>query len=228
MTPSTLNKLKHNTLLSPNKLVVVNNPIVDENVIDRSRFPINDQWLFASGSISVIAIGRLTLQKDFHTLIRSVDIAKNSIPLRVAVLGEGDLRDELQSEIDRRGLQNYIRLYGFVPNPFAYLGRARLFVLTSLWEDPGHAILEAAALRVPIVSTDCPSGPSSLLSNGRGGALCPVGDHRCLSEQMVETLSSNVSEKIELAYENAQHFSLKAHYDSYKPYLKNWQRSYED
>lgn len=228
MTPLTLNKLKRNTLLSLNKLVVINNPIVDDEIIKLSSFPVDDQWLFASGFVPIIAVGRLTLQKDFHTLVRAVDVAKNSICLRVAVLGDGDLRDELQSEINARGLQSYIRLYGFVPNPFAYLGRAKLFVLTSLWEDPGHAILEAAALRIPIVSTDCPSGPASLLSNGRAGALCPVGDHVCLSEQMVEALSNNATEKIELAYQNAQHFSLKAHYDSYEPYLKKWQGSYGD
>lgn len=222
MTPSTKDKLAKNTSLSPNKLVVINNPIVDDLIHDQSLQTVHDAWLFDEASSAVVAIGRLTPQKDFHTLIRAVELVKSRLPIKVAVLGDGELRDELQAEIDSRGLQDYIRLYGFVPNPYAYLARAKLFVLTSRWEDPGHAILEAAALRAPIVSTDCPSGPASLLSNGMAGELCPVGDHNCLAEKMTDTLSQSSSAKVQLAFENAQRFSLEAHYASFHPYLSKW------
>ena len=222
MTPSTKDKLAKNTSLSPGKLVVINNPIVDDLIHDQSLQIVHDAWLFDEASSAVVAIGRLTPQKDFHTLIRAVELVRRRLPIKVAVLGEGELRVELQAEIDSRGLQDCIRLYGFVPNPHAYLARAKLFVLTSRWEDPGHAILEAAALRVPIVSTNCPSGPASLLSNGMAGELCPVGDHKCLAEKITGTLAQSSSAKVQLAFENAQRFSLEAHYASFQPYLDRW------
>ena len=224
MTPSTKDKLKNRTALAPGKLVVINNPIVDDLIHDQSLQSIDDAWLFDNESSTVVAIGRLTPQKDFRTLIRAVELVRSILPIKVAVLGEGELRDKLQAEIDSRGLQNCIRLYGFVPNPYAYLARAKLFVLTSRWEDPGHAILEAAALRVPIVSTDCPSGPAALLSNGLAGELCPVGNHECLAEKMVDTLKQNSTAKVQIAFENAQRFSLEAHYKALRPYLEKWRR----
>jgi glycosyltransferase involved in cell wall biosynthesis len=222
MTPSTKDKLAKNTSLSPTKLVVINNPIVDDFIHNQSQQTLHDTWLFDEVSSVVVAIGRLTPQKDFHTLIRAAKLVRRHLPIKVAVLGEGELRDELQAEIDSRGLQDFIRLYGFVSNPYAYLSRAKLFVLTSRWEDPGHAILEAAALRVPIVSTDCPSGPAALLSNGLAGELCPVGDHESLAAKMVATLHQKSTNKVQLAFENAQQFSLEAHYAAFQPYLDRW------
>jgi len=225
MTPSTKEYLAQHTSLSLRKLAVINNPIVDDSIHAQSHQLLNDEWLFNRKFNAVLAIGRLTPQKDLFTLIRAVELVKNRLPIKVAILGEGELRNELQADINSRGLQNCVRLYGFVPNPYAYLARAKLFVLTSRWEDPGHAILEAAALRVPIVSTDCPSGPSSLLSKGLGGSLCPVGDHECLAEKMIDTIKHSSRIKVQMAFENAQKFSLQTHYDSYLPYLNKGKRN---
>ncbi len=222
MTPSTKEKLIRSTSLAADKLIVINNPIVDDLINDQSQKAITDSWLFQPNTYPVIAIGRLTLQKDFRTLLRAVDILRARIPIKLAILGEGELRGELQAEIDSLRLQDCIRLYGFVYNPYAYLARAKLFVLTSLWEDPGHAILEAAALHVPIVSTDCPSGPAAILSNGLAGELCPVGDHKCLAARMADTLQIRSRAKTQLAFENAQKFTLAAHYTSFQPYLEKW------
>ena len=226
MTPLTRENLVKSTNLSPSKLVVINNPIVDDLITNQNYSTAQDEWLFNKESSAVLAIGRLTHQKDFHTLVRAVEIVSQRLPIKVAVLGEGEQRDALQKDINSRGLQECIRLYGFVPDPFAYLAQAKLYVQTSRWEDPGHALLEAAALRVPIVSTDCPSGPSVILSNGLAGSLCPVGDYKCLAQKMIKTLTENTKTEVELAFKNAQLFSIKAHYESYRPYLNQWFNQY--
>lgn len=225
MTEATKEKLIGHTTLPAPRIIVVNNPVVDDEIFSSSEGMPDDGWLFDGGHKRVVAVGRLTKQKDFMTLIAAIEVAGKEIPIRVAILGEGEERKQLEAEIQKRGLDDNIRLYGFRPNPFAYLKNADLFVQTSRWEDPGHAILEAAALRVPIVSTDCPSGPAALLDNGNGGELCPVGDVDCLGRMIVKSLSSTEAEreaKIQVAYDNAYHFSLRAHFDAFSYYLDAW------
>jgi glycosyltransferase involved in cell wall biosynthesis len=223
MTEATKQKLIQQTTLPPERFTVINNPVVDDEIHAMAKQRVDDAWLFAAEHKCVIAIGRLTPQKDFFTLIRAVELAHKRVKFRLAILGEGTEHARLQQEIERRGLQQCIRLYGFVSNPYAYLKRADLFVLTSRWEDPGHAILEAAALRVPILSTDCPSGPATVLSNGEGGELCPVGDVACLANKLATMLGSAYAEaKLKIAYDNTQRFSLRCHYEAYSPHLKEW------
>lgn len=224
MTESTMEKLKKNTSLPSDRFVVINNPIIDDEIFSLADEVIHDHWLFDGTHKSLVAIGRLTKQKDFLTLIRAVELAGKSVSIRLAILGEGEERQQLEYEIARLGIDNNVKLYGFVKNPYVYLKNADLFVLSSRWEDPGHAILEAAALRIPIVSTDCPSGPAILLENGEGGGLCPVASVECLADKIVSSLNeADHNSEIEVAYGNAYRFSLRAHFDAFRKYLDDWE-----
>lgn len=225
MTEATIEKLVQNTSLRREKFTRINNPIVDDQLFTLSSEPLADPWFVQDRYKSLVSIGRLTRQKDFATLIRAIELVCKEMAVRVAILGEGDEREMLAREIAAKGLEDRIRLYGFVSNPYPYLHHADLFVLTSRWEDPGHAILEAAALRVPIVSTDCPSGPASLLRQGEGGELCPVGDFTCLAAKIIKSLRNPDPHKSEVAYENAFQFSLRAHYEALAHYLDSWTRT---
>ncbi len=222
MTESTKRLLIENTKLDKEKLIVINNPIVDPGMLALGSEPVIDDWLFSDESYSVLAIGRLTKQKDYNTLIRAIKIASNSISIRLAILGEGELRNELQKIIRDNSLEANVKLYGFVKNPYKYLSKVDLFVSTSLWEDPGHVLIESAYLNIPIVSTDCPSGPGVLLSHGEAGELCPVGDSECLSKKIISTLEKPKYRKVELAFKNAMKFSLEGHYRSFEAYLLKW------
>jgi glycosyltransferase involved in cell wall biosynthesis len=90
------------------------------------------------------------------------------------------------------GLGASVDMPGFVKNPFAYLRRSALFVLSSAWEGFGNVVVEALAMGVPVVSTDCPHGPREILDNGRYGTLVNVGDPDGMARAMLEALRSPV------------------------------------
>jgi glycosyltransferase involved in cell wall biosynthesis len=91
-------------------------------------------------------------------------------------LGEGKERPLLEELIKKLGLEHDVSLPGFVMNPYAYMARASLFVLSSRWEGLPTVLIEALCCGTPVVSTDCPSGPREILKDGQYGQLVPVGD----------------------------------------------------
>lgn len=219
MTETTRHKLLCNTKLDEKKLTVINNPIVDSDMLDASCDRVEEDWWLEEGTIPILGIGRLTEQKDFNTLIRATKIVRERYPVRLLILGDGEQEEELKDLIRELRVEDYVKLYGFSENPYAFLSRASLFVLSSRWEDPGHVLLEAAALKTPIVSTDCPSGPADLLENGKGGELCAVADPEDMAEKIIFALEKDRDVAVERAYQSAQRYSLEAHYSSFSRVL---------
>ena len=107
---------------------------------------------------------------------------------RLVILGEGRDREALTALADSLGVGADVAMPGFMANPYPWLARARLFVLSSAWEGSPNALTEALALGVPAVSTACPSGPDEILADGRHGPLVPVGDVDAMAAAMLRTL----------------------------------------
>jgi glycosyltransferase involved in cell wall biosynthesis len=142
----------------------------------KSRAPCDHPW-FAPGSPPVLlAVGRLAAQKDFPTLLRAFARVRSVRPARLVILGEGEGRSNLEALVRESGAVADVALPGFVANPFPYMARAAVFVLSSAYEGLPNVLIEALACGCPVVSTDCPSGPAEILERGRYGALVPVGD----------------------------------------------------
>ncbi|OUM88705.1 MAG: glycosyl transferase [Bacillus thermozeamaize] len=174
--------------LSREKIRVIYNPVVTQALFVKADEPFDHPW-FAPGAPPVIlGVGRLTEQKDFPTLIRAFALVRKKHPARLMILGEGEERSKLETLVQELGLEKDVALPGFVNNPFKYMKRAGVFVLSSKWEGFGNVLVEAMALGTPVVSTDCPSGPAEILENGRWGRLVPVGDVYALAEAIIETL----------------------------------------
>lgn len=136
----------------------------------------------------IVAAGRLTAQKDFATLIRAFARLRRTRAARLAILGEGRERAPLRGLASELGVGDDLWLPGFLPNPYAWMARARLFALSSAWEGSPNVLTEAMALGVPVVATDCPSGPRELLDHGRVAPLVPVGDDAALAAAMAAAL----------------------------------------
>ncbi|MCX8018578.1 MAG: glycosyltransferase, partial [Rhodocyclaceae bacterium] len=136
----------------------------------------------------ILGLGELGARKDFATLIRAFARLRARRRARLLILGRGRQRERLLALAAALGVKDDVALPGFVPDPYAYLAHAALFVLSSRWEGLPFALVEALAVGTPAVATDCPSGPREVLADGRYGALVPVGDDRALAEAMEATL----------------------------------------
>ncbi|MFC6920913.1 glycosyltransferase [Meiothermus taiwanensis] len=154
--------------------------------------PVPHPWLQPEQRRPVIlAIGRLTEPKDYPTLLRAFALVRTHLNGRLLILGEGELREELAALAQSLGLgDDDFQMPGFVANPFAYLARAAVFVLSSRWEGLPGALIEAMACGTPVVSTDCPSGPREILQEGRWGRLVAVGDVEALAQAIVSVLQT--------------------------------------
>lgn len=155
---------------------VVYNPIVTPAVVQGSLEPLDHPWFDSGEPPVILGVGRFVLQKDFPLLIRAFARVRAQRETRLMILGEGVLRSELEALVQELDLKKDILLPGFIANPYAYMRRAGLFVLSSRWEGFGNVLVEAMVCGTPVVSTDCPSGPSEILENGKWGRLVPVGD----------------------------------------------------
>jgi glycosyltransferase involved in cell wall biosynthesis len=167
---------------------VIDNPTVDERIFTLAGEVPEHPWFSGTGVPVILGVGRLVRQKDFATLISAFVAVRKERPCRLVILGEGRDRPVLEKLIDSFSLGSDVSLPGFVANPFAYMRRADLFVLSSAWEGSPNVLIEALALGTPCISTDCPGGSRDILAGGRYGPLVPVGDVRAMSEAILQTL----------------------------------------
>jgi glycosyltransferase involved in cell wall biosynthesis len=171
------------------RITVVHNPVVTPTLLDQAAAHLEHASLGADEPPVVLGVGRLTVQKDFPSLIRAFAKVRAQQPCRLVILGEGELRGELEALVTSLDLSADVALPGYTDNPFAWMRRSSLFVLSSAWEGFGNVLAEAMACGTPVVSTDCPSGPAEILENGRWGRLVPVGDVDALADAMQATLA---------------------------------------
>jgi len=179
------------TGMSESRVSVVRNPTITPEMLAAANAPVDHPWLSAEGSIPVImGVGRLTEQKDFATLIAAFARVRSQREARLIILGDGGLRDELIAQATTLGVEAHIVLPGFQSNPWAWMSKAAVFALSSRWEGSPNTLTEAMALGIPVVSTDCPSGPTELLDGGRIAPLVEMGDIDALASALLSVLAA--------------------------------------
>ena len=192
--------------IAEGKVRVIYNPVVDHELLGKAKTPLDHPW-FQEGAPSVfLAVGRLTEQKDFLTLIKAFNLLRRQKLVRLLILGEGESRSELEAMIAKLGITEDISMPGFVENPYAYMSRASAFVLSSRWEALPTVLIEAMACGCPVIATDCPSGPKEILEAGVYGPLVPIGDTTALSNAMLQVLEAPINQDI--LVRRAMHFSI--------------------
>ncbi len=169
---------------------IIHNPIDIREIQRLSIEDVDHSWFLAPVPI-ILAVGRLTKQKGYPYLLRAFSEVRKSLDCRLLIIGEGEDREMLVRMVNEMGLNNEVELLGFQPNPFKYMARSSLLVLSSLYEGFGNVIVEAMALGLPVISTDCPSGPSEIIDGGKNGLLVPLEDAVAMAQAMVNVLTDD-------------------------------------
>lgn len=137
----------------------------------------------------IVSMGRLSNEKQFGKLISAfAQLATRYPDWRLAIAGEGPQRDALQRQIQDHGLARRVELVGWVDDPFAFLSRGAIYVLSSRYEGFPVALLEAMAMGLAVVSVDCDSGPREIIQDGVNGRLVPVGDLAVLTQSIAQLI----------------------------------------
>ena len=205
------------------RVTTIYNPVVTEELLALAEEPPDHSWFMDTGPPIVLAAGRLSRVKDFPTLLRAFEIATRDRPLRLVILGEGSWRTRLEQLVRTNGLCDCVSLPGWVPNPFAYMKRASVFVVSSRFEGLSGVLIQALACGCPCVSTDCPSGSREILQDGRIGPLVPVGDSLQLSQAIQHLLDSPPQPCI--LVNRAKHFGVQTAVASYDSLLRTLLRA---
>lgn len=194
------------------RITPIYNPTFTPDIAQRAEEEPDHPWYSDSGPPIIIGAGRLKPQKDFSTLIEAFRRVSAVRACRLIILGEGSLRPELESQVRALGLENSVSLPGWVENPYAFMSRAALFVLSSRHEGFPGVLIEALACGCPAASTDCPAGPSEILEDL--SMLASVGDPEALSRVMLRALERTVDKAALRAC--ASRFSVERAADDYE------------
>lgn len=160
----------------------------------------------------VLAASRLSLEKGFDVQLEAFARLRHHADLSFVILGEGPMRDAIESHIERLDLIGRVCLRGFDENPFRWMRHAEVFLLASRLEGFGNALVEAMAIGLPVVSTACPHGPREIVEDGVSGLLAPVDDALTLARHIEAILQDpNLSERLRQgARKRAKCFSIEA------------------
>jgi glycosyltransferase involved in cell wall biosynthesis len=181
--------LCHLSGLSPSRVQVIYNPVVNRSDTSIPDIPISKAKLFGDDSCKIVlAVGSFKAQKNFALLIRAFSMLPPDLNARLVILGDGPLRSQLEDLIHKLDLSQLVYLPGFTLNIKSWYCLANLFVLSSSWEGFANVIAESLGFGVPVVSTDCKSGPAEILDHGRFGTLVPVNNALSLANAIQESL----------------------------------------
>ena len=187
ITMSSLTKemLIKNFNFQKDKITKIDNPIISKKIITYSKDEIKneDQLIFKKDVFC--SIGRLTKQKNYIELIKGFNmfLKKTKKDINLIIIGDGEKKRELKKYIKENNISNCY-LLGFKANPFKYLRKSKLFISTSLWEEPGHTLIEAGFLNVPIISSCCPNGPKEFIKDNVNSYKYELGSSKNLAEKL--------------------------------------------
>ena len=178
------------------KTRVIYNPIITDELIKKGDEALSHRWFVPlRHDPVVVSVGRLTEQKNFINAINAIHLVNQSKKINYIILGEGEDRQKLENSISALKLTDRIELPGFVDNPYKYIKNCDVFLLSSKWEGLPTVLIEALAMDVKIVSTNCPSGPFEILEGGKLGKLVEVNNCKELADSIIDSLNTLVEKK---------------------------------
>ncbi|MGA7766831.1 MAG: glycosyltransferase [Candidatus Sulfotelmatobacter sp.] len=172
----------------PNRIHVIYNPIIGPEFWRRAAEPLADRAFAADPRPVILAVGRLHYHKDYPTLLQAMAIMRRATNARLVFLGDGEERGNLVALARQLNVDSCVSFLGDVPNPLPYMKGSAALALSSIVEALPTVLIEALAVGLSIVATDCPTGPREILCDGAHGTLVPVGDSAALAEALARVL----------------------------------------
>lgn len=222
MTELTKNKIQ-NQFPNIRNITKINNPVIDEILFEKSLVDLDEDIskIFKDNKI-IVSIGRLTRQKNFSELLEGYSLFQQQIKKNgfdnkyyLLILGSGEDLNKLESLKNSKKIEN-IKFLGFQKNPFNILKNSDLYISSSLWEDPGHTLVEASALNVPIITSKCESGPIEFYNN-ENSMTYNCNNPNELSENIYNYFFNinNINDDLDLRLSNSKNLSQKFTKESY-------------
>jgi len=199
MTKQTKKDLENIVGIDSQKIFTIENPILHKKIKIMSLEAIDNEDKYIFNKKVFCAIGRLTHQKNFIQLLSYLKrySDQTNCDFNLIILGEGEKRKELENYIKENKIKNFY-LLGFKDNPYKYLAKSNVYICSSLWEEPGHTLMEAGYLNVPILSSNCPNGPDEIIKNNFNGLKYELGNEVDFLEKMKKISNLKKIEKNKL------------------------------
>lgn len=174
-------------------ITTIYNPTISERLLELANEPCQHKYFATEDAPVLLAAGRLVAAKNFSNLIHAFALVRQKVDCKLVILGDGELRADLEKLVDQLQLNEYVDMPGFQRNPYSYMRNCDLFVSSSSWEGLSSVLIEALACGAKVVSTDCPSGPSEVLAGGRWGGLVEPDSPSALAKGIIDELNANRS-----------------------------------
>lgn len=216
----------HKTFHIPErKISVIYNPVVNDQLYAKSNEENDHPWFAKDSPRVILACGRLTKSKDYPTLLRAFSLVRKKADVRLMILGDDPdaegIKEQLLLQASELGISEHICLPGFMENPYSFMRRSSVFVLSSLYEGLPGVLIQAMACGCPVVSTDCPSGPREILDGGRFGALVETGNAEQMAGAILNALENrqDKSSLIQRANKFSVENSINDHLNLFKSFV---------
>ena len=212
-------QLKNNFNL---KSICIYNPLNIKEITKLSKVKIKENF-FKKTELKIINIGRFADQKDHLTLLKAINYLKQKINLKLIIIGGGPNREKLLGYIKSNNLSKIVKIKNFTQNPYPYILKANLFILSSLYEGLPNVLLESLALNKFVISSKCPTGPSEILDNNKGGLLFKVGDYNDLISKVLFFNSKRkvCEKKLKYARKRLHRFNYDKNLEKYYNLVKS-------
>jgi glycosyltransferase involved in cell wall biosynthesis len=208
------------TKVTPKSYSVIYNPVQIDFIKKLSIEKVTENYTF-------VAVGRLNAQKDYENLIRACSLLKKQTSkFSLAILGEGNLRQQLELLIKELDLREHVFLLGYKSNPYTYIVNSKYLISSSLYEGFSNVIIESLCLGKPVIATDCPGGNAEVITNGVNGWLCEYKNPKALANVIFEAINHRVAlNTTEIAAQARERFSSTIVFAEYQEvFQKNLQK----
>jgi len=175
------------------KIKIIPNPINFSEIVELSKEKIENSKI--NKQRFILGVGRFVKQKRFEDLIKAFALTNLSHLLKLVLIGEGPERTKIKEASKRYGIEEKVIILDYDANPFKYMSKCELFVLTSGWEGMPSVLIQALVCGAKVISTDCNHGPKEILNNGEYGSLVPIGDIEKIKTTIENDLNKNPPSK---------------------------------